>query len=257
MKMKNKLKIFAIVNTLIFFAVVTVNFLANSLPINGYNTGELSDGFPNLFVPAGITFSIWGLIYVLLGMFVLQQFHALKKQNGRFVGDIGIWFAVSSAANIGWIFAWHYKQIVFSLIFMLIILLSLILIVLRLRPNRKYSTGLERIAVYHAFSVYLGWISVATIANVTTVLVVNGWNGFGISDEFWTVLVIAVAILLGLISIIKANDIPYALVIDWALIGIIIKRYQVGGLEYMWIILIAGIGVVSISTLSLYKFVRR
>jgi hypothetical protein len=254
--MKNKLKILAILNTLLFFAVVAVNFLANSLPINGYNTGALSDAIPNLFVPAGITFSIWGLIYALLAMFVLHQFHALKKRNGRFVGDIGIWFAVSSVANIAWIFAWHYKQIAFSLILMLVILFSLILIVLRLRLNRKYSTGLERIAVYHTFSIYLGWISVATIANVTALLVVNSWNGFGMGDEFWTVIVVAVAILLGLISILKVKDIPYALVIDWALIGIIIKRYQTGGLEYMWIILIAFIGVVAISTLSLYKFVR-
>ncbi|MBK5251544.1 MAG: tryptophan-rich sensory protein [Peptostreptococcaceae bacterium] len=257
MKRNNNLKILAIVNALLFLGVIAVNYMANALPINGYNTGELSDDLPNLFVPAGLTFAIWGLIYALLAMFVLYQFHALKKRNGRFIGDIGIWFAVSSIANIGWIFAWHYKQIALSLVFMLIILSSLILIVLRLRPNRKYSTGLEKVAVYHSFSVYLGWISVATIANVTAVLVTINWNGFGIGHEFWTVLVIGAAIMLAWLSLARFGDIPYALVIDWALVGIIMKRYQTGGLEYMWILIIATIGVVFISSLSLYKFVRR
>jgi hypothetical protein len=257
MRNKRKTEILAGLNLLAYVLVILVNAMANILPINGYNTGELSNDIPNLFVPAAFTFSIWIVIYFLLALFVFHQLRMSGRRKSGFIEDIGIWFAVSSAANAGWIFAWHYKMINLSLLLMIVILLSLIIIVLRLRSNRNHSYGFERIAVYHAFSVYLGWISVATIANVTAVLVVNGWNGFGMSDEFWTVIVIGVAIMLGLISILKAKDIPYALVIDWALIGIIIKRYQAGGLEYIWIILIATIGVLSISTLSLYKLIRR
>ena len=257
MKKNNNLKILAGLNTFLFLGVLAVNYMANALPINGLNTGELSDFIPNLFVPAGVTFSIWGLIYALLAMFTLHQFHSLKKRNGRFIGDVGIWFAVSSIANICWIFAWHYRQIPLSLVFMLVILFSLIIIVVRLRPNRKYATGLERIAVYHSFSIYLGWISVATIANVTAVLVTIGWQGFGFPDEFWTVIVIAAAILLALISLNRFGDIPYALVVDWALAGIILKRYQTGGLEYIWIISAAAAGIFLISAIGIYKFVKR
>ena len=237
--------------------MLAVNYMANALPINGLNTGELSYFIPNLFVTAGVTFSIWGLIYALLAMFILHQFHSLKKRNGRFIGDVGIWFAVSSIANICWIFAWHYRQIPLSLVFMLVILFSLIIIVVRLRPNRKYARGLERLAVYHSFSIYLGWISVATIANVTAVLVTIGWQGFGFPDEFWTVIVIAAAILLALISLNRFGDIPYALVVDWALAGIILKRYQTGGLEYIWIISAAAAGIFLISAIGIYKFAKR
>ncbi len=257
MKKNSNLKMLAVLNTIIFLGVLAVNYMANALPINGLNTGEVSASVPNLFVPAGLTFSIWGLIYVLLAIFILYQFNSLKKRNGRFVGDIGIWFIVSCIANMGWIFAWHYRQIFLSLALMLIILMSLIVIVLRLRPNRKYATGLERIAVYHTFSIYLGWISVATIANVTTVLVTVGWDGFGIGDEFWTVVVIAVAILLALTSINKYGDIPYAIVIDWALAGIILKRYQTDGTEYVWILLVAATGILLISFIGIYNFVKR
>lgn len=257
MKKNNNLKILAGLNTFLFLGVLAVNYMANALPINGLNTGELSDFIPNLFVPAGVTFSIWGLIYAVLAMFILHQFHSLKKRNGRFIGDVGIWFAVSSIANICWIFAWHYRQIPLSLVFMLVILFSLIIIVVRLRPNRKYATGIERIAVYHSFSIYLGWISVATIANVTAVLVTIGWQGFGFPDEFWTVIVIAAAILLALISLNRFGDIPYALVVDWALAGIILKRYQTGGLEYIWIISAAAAGIFLISAIGIYKFVKR
>jgi len=257
MKRNSNLKILAGLNTFLFVGVLAVNYMANALPINGLNTGELSDFIPNLFVPAGVTFSIWGLIYALLAMFVLHQFHSLKKRNGRFIGDVGIWFAVSSIANICWIFAWHYRQIPLSLVFMLVILFSLIIIVVRLRPNRKYARGLERLAVYHSFSIYLGWISVATIANVTAVLVTIGWQGFGFPDEFWTVIVIAAAILLALISLNRFGDIPYALVVDWALAGIILKRYQTGGLEYIWIISAAAAGIFLISAIGIYKFAKR
>ncbi|PLX33624.1 MAG: hypothetical protein C0604_03295 [Clostridiales bacterium] len=257
MKRNSNLKILAGLNTFLFVGVLAVNYMANALPINGLNTGELSDFIPNLFVPAGVTFSIWGLIYALLAMFILHQFHSLKKRNGRFIGDVGIWFAVSSIANICWIFAWHYRQIPLSLVFMLVILFSLIIIVVRLRPNRKYARGLERLAVYHSFSIYLGWISVATIANVTAVLVTIGWQGFGFPDEFWTVIVIAAAIVLALISLNRFGDIPYALVVDWALAGIILKRYQTGGLEYIWIISAAAAGIFLISAIGIYKFAKR
>ena len=257
MRNKRKTKILAGLNLLAYLVVILVNAMANILPINGYKTGDLSNDIPNLFVPAPLTFSIWILIYALLALFVFHQLRMSGRRNSGFIEDIGIWFVVSSAANAGWIFAWHYKMINLSLLLMILILLSLIIIVLRLSSSRSHSYGFERLVVYNAFSVYLGWISVATIANVTAVLVVNGWNAFGMADEFWTVIVVAVAILLGLMSILKAKDIPYALVIDWALIGILIKRYQTGGMEYIWIILIATIGVLSISTLSAYKLIKR
>lgn len=257
MRKKKKTLFLAFLNLAAFAAVIVINALANILPINGYNTGELSDAIPNLFVPAGLTFSIWGLIYALLALFVGYQFYAVKRGNFLFVEKIGLLFLASSIANFGWILAWHYKRIALSLALMLVILSSLVAISIRLRDGRKRAFGFERLAVYHTFSIYLGWISVATIANVTAVLVTYGWDGFGIGEETWTVLAILTAVLLGLLSIVKTEDVPYAMVIVWALLGILIKRYSAGGFEYVWIITASAIGISAMIFTGIYKMVRK
>jgi hypothetical protein len=212
-----------------FFAIATivVNALANILPINNRFTAEISDSFPNLFVPSGFTFSIWGIIYFLLILFAVYQGRdILKKEKIEmpFLKRISFLFIVGSLANIGWIFAWHYEQIFLSLIFMLILFVSLLLIYLRLDIGKVEVNFTEKIFVHVPFSVYLGWITVATIANVTALLVQVGWDGFGISEMIWTILVLIVGTIIASIIIISRKDIAYGLVIVWAFFGIMIKR---------------------------------
>lgn len=217
-----------VINVFAFLLVLIVNFLANYLPINGYNTGELSDLYPNLFVPAGITFSIWGLIYLLLAIFVVYQFILLKDEElikEQIIVKIGYLFLISSLANAAWIFAWHYVMPFLSLVVMVVLLLTLIRLYLKLEIGiRDYSKKIYTIFIL-PFSIYLGWITVATIANVTSVLVDMNWNGFGMSDFFWTVVVIVVGLIITLYTLLKRNDIAYSLVVVWAYLGIIIKRY--------------------------------
>ena len=187
-----QMKLIAILNIVAYVGTIVMNGLANALPINGYNTGQLSDLYPNKFVPAGLTFSIWGIIYLLLGVFVVYQAVVAFRSNpgtDNFVSRIGPWFLISSLANMAWIVAWHYRQVPLSLLIMLGILLSLIMIYQRLQVGLASAPGNEKFLVHLAFSIYLGWITVATIANVTTLLVDLGWDGFGISDVSWTVVV--------------------------------------------------------------------
>lgn len=219
-------RIIAIANTLIFIAVMVVNGMANALPINGYTTGALSDMYPNLFVPAGVTFSIWGLIYLLMLAFVIYQLVVAFRSNekARFFHAIGHWFFVSCVANISWILAWHYIFPVLSLFIMLGLLVTLIFIYLNLDFLKPDMLRGEKIFVRPLFSIYLGWITVATIANATTVLVHFGWNGGGIHPGFWTIVMIAIATIMGLYLIMKKQDALYALVIIWALLGIYLKR---------------------------------
>lgn len=99
------------VNLVLFMAMIVMNYLANALPLNGKTTGELSAQYPNLFVPAGITFSIWGVIYLLLGAFVILQFRHKNKSLAKTVG----WaFAISCLLNSFWIVAWHYEYLLLS-----------------------------------------------------------------------------------------------------------------------------------------------
>lgn len=214
-------------NLIGFLAIVIVNSLAVILPINNKTTEELSDKYPNLFVPAGITFSIWGIIYILLALFIVYQLVAAFKEKIKDKGlfeRIGIIFFISAILNVGWILAWHYEIVWLSLIIMIMLLASLIVIYLRLKIGKSDSSNSEKVFVNIPFSVYLGWITIATIANVTALLVKIGWDRFGLSEQFWTVLVIAVGILITLAVLFIRNDIFYCLVVDWALIGILIKR---------------------------------
>jgi hypothetical protein len=214
-------------NLVAFLATVAVNAMANALPINGKTTGELSDLYPNLFVPSGLTFSIWGLIYLLLAIFAVYQIAAPAGSSTAFLQRIGPLFILASAANICWIFLWHYQRVSASLVLMLVLLVSLVAIYLRLGIGARTASWRERLLVHLPFSVYLGWITVATIANVTALLVHVGWNRFGASEELWTVVVLIAAALITLAVLFTRNDLFYALVILWAFLGILIKRRAV------------------------------
>ena len=221
-------KLLAILNVLAFISTIVVNALANALPINGKNTGELSDMYPNLFVPAGLTFSIWGLIYAAMLLFIAYQFILAfrQTQHNLVIRNIGPWFIVSSIANCAWILAWHYIFPVVSLMIMLILLFSLIKIHLALYRIRSTFSTTSQLLVYPFFSIYLAWITVATIANFTTVFVEWGWNGGAIGPSVWTIIMISVAIGMGIYFAIFRKDAPYTLVIMWALYGIYLKRSQ-------------------------------
>jgi hypothetical protein len=225
--MKTNIKILQIVNIISFLAVLMVNTLASTVGINGRLTGALSDGIPNLFVPAGLTFSIWGVIYFLLLLFTIAQARGLFSagQNGPAeTRRIGWLFALSSAANVAWLLLWHHELVGLSVLAMLVILGSLLAVYVRLRTGRTRAGLAERWFFRVPFSVYLGWITVATIANVTAFLVKAGWNGLGLRPEVWAVAVIVVAALITLAVLATRRDAGYGLVVLWALAGIVIKR---------------------------------
>jgi len=213
-------------NSLAVIATIIVNALAVLLPLNGKTTQELSDNIPNLFVPAGITFSIWSVIYIFLIVFMLYQIIGLikKHQDMNYLEKISGWFILASLANILWIILWHYEHVSFSLLAMLLLLASLLMIYLRLGIGLSVVSLKEKLAVNTTFSIYLGWISVATIANVTAVLVKADVGELFLGQTTWTMLVIAVAVLLTILMLLRRKDVAYSLVIIWALLGIMIKR---------------------------------
>lgn len=206
-------------------AIVTivVNALANILALNGRNTGEISNLYPTLITPAGYVFSIWGLIYALLIGFV--AFQALPRQREKqFLSQISFLFVLSCMLNISWLFLWHYGQIVLSTIPMFALLITLVAIYLRLDIGRAMIPFKERVFIHLPFSVYLGWITVAAIANVAVALTAINWGGWGLGNTAWAVIMIIVALFINLAVIGMRRDLAYSLVIIWALIGIIVKQ---------------------------------
>ena len=211
------------VNVLAVVAVIVVNGLANALPLNGQTTGEISDRFQVYFVPAGYVFSIWGVIYLGLVAFAVFQALPAQRDNPR-LRRVGYLFAASCVANIAWLFLWHYEQFELTLAAMFALLLLLIAIYLRLEIGRVTVSPVEKWLVYVPFSIYLGWISVATIANVTAVLDYLGWSGWGINAEMWAVIMLAAAAGIAAAVSLTRGDVAYSLVIMWALAGIGVKH---------------------------------
>ena len=211
-------------NIVSFIFTVIVNSLAGSTTIiGGKNTAQISDSNPTLITPAGYVFSIWGIIYILLGIFVV--FQALPSEKGKdYQKRIGFLFILSSLVNIVWLFLWQNELLGFSVVLMFLLLASLVTIYIRLEIGKSLVSLRERLTVHLPFSVYLGWITIASIANVATTLVSVNWNGFGIAPETWATLIIIIALLIALLVIATRKDLAYGLVIIWALVGIAVKQ---------------------------------
>jgi hypothetical protein len=173
-----------------------------------------------------------------------------------FVENIGVLFFISCLANMGWIFAWHYEIVPLSLVIMLILLATLITIYLRLRIGKSDSPNTEKYLVHLPFSVYLGWITIATIANVTALLVYANWNTFGLGEPFWAIAVIIVGIGITLSVLFTRKDIFYCLVVDWSLLGILLKRLA-DLTPVPSVIVITIVGLVIITVGVIIQMVRR
>ena len=237
--------ILKIINVAALLLVLLVNYLSNALPLNGKSTGEVSAEYSNLFTPAGVTFSIWGVIYLLLIIFCIIQF---TGNNNAAVKAVGWLFAVSSLLNALWLFAWHYEYLAASVLIMIMLLISLILINSQLAevPNRF---------VKAAFGVYLGWIMIATIANVTVLLVSVNWNAFGIPHEWWAGIMIFVGLIISALAVYKFENPFIALSVIWAFAGIGIKQHS--GLSSVFITaVLAGILLLIFAGFMFYRQLR-
>ena len=218
-------KFLAILQVIFFIAMIAVNALANILPINGYNTAEVSNMYPNLFVPAGFTFSIWGVIYLLLLVWVIYSTILLWKNNGQHpayqhVLSIAPLFIVTCILNLSWILIWHHLYPATALVVMGFFLLALVAIYIRMQQHSDKISGLQKWVLYVPFVIYLAWICVASIANTAAVLVHAEWAGFGIAPWIWSCIMIVVATILAVWFGYVKKEFGFALVIAWALFGI-------------------------------------
>lgn len=244
-----------------YLLMIVMNYLANALPLNGMTTGEVSDSYSNLFAPAGYTFAIWGLIYVLLAFHVIYQLGFFRSgersEVTQLMKKIAVYFSISSVANALWIVAWHYGKLGTSIALMLIILVSLIIINgMTVKADLSFK---EKFFIRLPFSVYFGWITVATIANITAYFVSIDWNGLGLSDQTWTVIILLVGTVIGIATLLKNWVASYGFVLVWAYVGIYNKHVSPEGWNeaYPGIILTVSICIILLTLLSLWVLVKR
>jgi hypothetical protein len=216
-----------LLNTLTFIYTLTLNGFSSSGALNGKTVGEVSDIYVTLFTPAGYAFSIWGLIYLLLIGFVIHQWYDwFKNRNDKELLQTGIWFAIGNIANGTWIYFWINEFIGISVILMLVLLVSLVAMTIRLRLELWGAPFRIAFFVWWPITIYLGWIVVATVANISAFLVSIEWNGAGISSQIWTIIMIAIAVIIYLLLLCRRYLREASMVGVWALIAIAVEQWQ-------------------------------
>ncbi|MBP7775155.1 MAG: tryptophan-rich sensory protein [Candidatus Saccharimonas sp.] len=217
-----------------FGAAMVLNGLAGSTTVlGGVNTAQVSDSYPNLFAPSGVTFAIWGVIYTLLAVFIAYVFGFGRSKKSdlttKQLTEVTKLFTINIVINSVWILAWQYKVLWLSVLLMVGILVTLIQIVNILRTVEL--RGSEYVQMRLPFSIYFGWITVATVANVTTWLVSTGWDGWGIRSGAWMVAILLVAGVIGLVTALRNHDAAYLAVFVWAFAGILLKHLSPSGFD--------------------------
>ncbi|MDR6193750.1 hypothetical protein [Siphonobacter sp. SORGH_AS_0500] len=221
-----------VLNLLTFLVTIAANWAAVSLPLNNKTTKQLSDQYPNLFTPAGLTFSVWSVIYLSLGLFIIYQLKGLfNHQPHEYVRQVVArasgWLIAANLLNASWIIAWHYEYVSLSVAIMLGLLVSLLVLLSKMFEVSSIETSWwQRFVVRTPFGLYAGWISIATITNIAAWLVDMNWNQLGLSEETWAVIMIITGTILAQIVLFTYRSVAYGLVVIWALIGIILQRYQ-------------------------------
>jgi hypothetical protein len=210
-------------NILAFSVTIAVNAMATGIPLGGRTPREISDAYPSLFTPSGLTFSIWALIYLGLTLFVVYQALPPQRDN-TLLARIGPLFKANCLANAAWILAWHYGFLALSVLIMVFILTTLVLIYRLLQDHRSTATGVERLAMHWPFRLYTGWICVALIANISTVQNAMGWDDVAMGAITWTLLKLALAGTIAAAVLARKGDVIVAGVVAWAAYGIYLKQ---------------------------------
>lgn len=240
-----KITILNWVATISFIGVLFVNALSILQPLNGMNTGQVSDIYPALFRPAPVTFSIWGVIYLLLTGFICLSW---QRQDSFLIERILPWFILSCVLNVSWIFAWHFLLPLLSVFIMLGLLATLFRIFSIIKAEMSID-GLEAMFVVLPFRMYFAWICVATIANVAALQVHWDLQGGRLAQEISAIIMMTIAALLAAQFVRLYRAWSFAVVTLWALFGICL-RWENG--EHPMVVF-AGFVLIVILTIFLFS----
>jgi benzodiazapine receptor len=228
MSSKVNLTVYQTANVIAVIAALIMNTLVNILPLNGVTTGQVSDSYPNLFTPPGYVFSIWSVIYALAIIFMIYQARPSQRKEPYLV-QIGFLYLIGAIANVSWLFVFQYSYgvpqlLIVTLIPMTVLLLCLLAIYQRLGIGKIEVSRNRKLAVDLSISVYLGWISLAIIANIASVLNVLIPSIPMPTQALWTALAVVVAFMITVLMTWTRRDFAFGLVVIWASIGIALNR---------------------------------
>lgn len=235
---------------------IATSYLTQIKAINDTDVGEVSDKYPSLFTPAGLTFSIWGLIYIALSAFCIYHVVCAFRKSAdhpanKDTAKIGVLFILNNIATAIWLYAWTHYLLILSAVLIVFQLITLAQMNVRLNMHDA-SRGIESKGfTQFPLSIYFGWITIATIANISTVLTSYGWNGWGISGMNWTITMIAISVLITVWVLNRRRNVFYGLVVLWGIYGILLKRQDIDPDTYHPIILVCygAMGIIAVACL--------
>lgn len=256
-----KIRRLSVLNLISFLVHLLFSILTQLKAFNDKDVGAVSDQFPSLFTPAGFTFTIWSLIYFALIGFCLYHIrmaytHEEPHPANWQIKTTGSLFIINNLATAAWLVAWVHEQLFVSVLLILVQLVTLIAMHLRLGIHDASASLGEKLFTQLPLSIYLGWISIATIANVSTWLTANKWSGWGMSPINWAITMIAVTVLLTVAVINRKKNVFFGLVIIWGLYGILRKRMDTDPLTYEPLIKLILGAIAIIALASLFGFIR-
>lgn len=256
-----RIRILAILNAMFFLVHLVSSQLTQLELLNSQTFGEVSNKYPSLFTPAGVTFAIWGVIYLALAVFCIYHIVKAFKADAGYeanadVQRIGFLFILNNLATGAWTIAWVYEWLLISVFLMLVQLITLLLIQFRVGIYNPTCSSASRWFTQFPLSIYFGWICIATVANISAALVGFGWDGFGISPESWAIIIIAVASLTTIFVVLNRRNPYVGLVTVWALYGIVLKHQQIDVAASHAIIAASWIGMAVVALAVVYQFYR-
>lgn len=256
-----KIKGLAVFNAVSLIVHISFAYLTQAKEINKEDVAQISARYESLFTPSGFTFAIWGLIYVTLGIMCLyhiviaykhDKFHPantdLEKMGGLFI--------LVNLCSAAWLYAWTHEQISLSVGLIVMQLVGLLAINYRLHLYDTFKTPGLKICTQFPLSIYTGWISIATIANISSFFISKQWNGYNVAADEWVVIMISAAVLISIFMTLIRHNVYFGLVIAWGLYGIIVKREETTTESFPLIINAAWTGIGIIAILSLIQWVK-
>jgi len=256
-KLSGMKKSISIIGLLLFIVMIYFNYLSGIGAINNISAGDVSNKYPTLFTPAGFTFSIWGIIYLFGFLFVIRLLWVASRKNSiTEVNQLSLYYSLSCIINTFWLFSWHYDILWLSELLMLSLLLILILLYQKISKSNIQSTGVF-LVTSAPISIYLGWITVATVANTSVWLTSMGWFGQPFPESFWAGTMVIIAAAISFMVLVKKRDYFFGMVYLWAAYGIMIARINDPVPGSIWIVRIILVGMILVFIGILYaRFVR-
>lgn len=205
------------INLVFLVITLAINTMGAIGLINGLTQKEISDKYVTLITPSSTTFSIWSVIYSLL---LISMIVMIIKKNDPYyqkaIDHISVLFWISCAMNTAWIVLFSFVQIELSVLFIIGFVITLALIcgkLLEIREGRRWLLPVS-------FGLYTGWLFIATVVNIAAALVKLNWSGFGLSQEVWGIIILAIAIVLLIGVMLKIRNAIFPLPVAWAYLGI-------------------------------------